>query len=81
MVSQISPTELQGQVLTFRGNQPIMLDNPQTVWVIQSGSVALFAIKMGQDGIEGTRRYLFSAGPGDALFGTSADLTIDTARF
>jgi NHLM bacteriocin system ABC transporter ATP-binding protein len=63
-------TDLSGQLYRVKGNEPILLDDPQTVWVVQSGSVALFAVTM-RDGIqEGVRRYLFSAGSGNALFGT-----------
>lgn len=48
----------------------MLLNQPETMWVIQSGAVALFAVMVG-DGIEGTRHYLFSASSGDALFGTT----------
>lgn len=62
---------LQGQLYTVQGNEPILLDDPQTVWVIQSGSVALFAVTINNGVIEGVRRYLFSAKAGDGLFGTA----------
>ncbi|MFN6487490.1 MULTISPECIES: NHLP bacteriocin export ABC transporter permease/ATPase subunit [unclassified Nostoc] len=64
MVNQLKITDLQGQVCSLKGNEPIQLDDPQIVWVIQSGSVALFAVT------EGTRRYLFSCDSKEALFGT-----------
>lgn len=71
MVGQISVTDLQGQLYRVKGNEPILLDDPQTVWVVQSGSLALFAVTV-QDGVlEGTRRYLFNTGSGEALFGTA----------
>jgi NHLM bacteriocin system ABC transporter ATP-binding protein len=72
MVVQLDTKKLQGQVCKFRANQPMLLNDPETMWVIQSGSIALFAVMVGHDGIEGTRHYLFSASSGDALFGTSA---------
>jgi NHLM bacteriocin system ABC transporter ATP-binding protein len=70
----ISPTirELPGQVYKINGNQPFLLDDPQTVWLVQSGSVALFAVKVNQGVIEGIRRYLFSCDSGAALFGTAS---------
>jgi ATP-binding cassette subfamily C protein len=71
MVMQLGSRELQGQVFKFRGNQPILLHDPNTMWVVQSGSVALFAVTVGQDGIEGTRHYLFKASIEDALFGVA----------
>jgi ATP-binding cassette subfamily C protein len=60
---------LEGQLHVFKGNQPILLDDPQTVWVVQSGSIALFAVTVNNSLTEGTRRYLFSNYPGEALFG------------
>jgi len=63
--------DLQGQLYQVKGNQPILLDDPQTVWVLQSGAVALFAVTVKNGVIEGARRYLCSTEPGDALFGTA----------
>ncbi len=63
---------IQGQLYEVKGNEPILLDNPYQVWVVQSGSIALFAVTV-QDGvIEGTRRYLCNISQGEALFGTAA---------
>ncbi|MEH1796843.1 MULTISPECIES: NHLP bacteriocin export ABC transporter permease/ATPase subunit [unclassified Nostoc] len=58
--------------LLLTGNQSLILDNPQTVWQIESGAIAVFAIPI-QQGIEGVRRYLFGVNPGEVLFGVSAD--------
>jgi NHLM bacteriocin system ABC transporter ATP-binding protein len=57
------------QTLIVKGNQPLLLNDSQKIWLLQSGSVAVFAVTL-NDGIpEGTRRYLFSVEPGEALFG------------
>ena len=61
----------QGQVYIINGNEPILLDNPSRVWVVQSGSIALFAVTVKGAVIEGTRRYLCSISQGEALFGTA----------
>ncbi|MEH1944902.1 MAG: NHLP bacteriocin export ABC transporter permease/ATPase subunit [Nostoc sp.] len=58
--------------LLLASNQSLVLDNPQLVWQIQSGAIALFAIPIEQ-GIEGVRRYLFSVNPGEVLFGISGN--------
>ncbi|MEH2093837.1 NHLP bacteriocin export ABC transporter permease/ATPase subunit [Nostoc sp. 'Peltigera membranacea cyanobiont' 213] len=58
--------------LLLAGNQSLILDNPQTVWQIESGAISVFAIPI-QQGIEGVRRYLFGVNPGEVLFGVSAD--------
>lgn len=71
MVDQFRITDLQGQLCSLKGNEPILLDDPQTVWVVQSGSVALFAVTVKNGVVEGTRRYLFSSNPKEALFGTA----------
>lgn len=67
--SQIS---LRGQVYILQGNEPILLDDPSRVWVIQSGSMALFGVTVKDGVIGGTRRYLSSISQGQALFGTAA---------
>ncbi|AFY58608.1 NHLM bacteriocin system ABC transporter, ATP-binding protein [Rivularia sp. PCC 7116] len=52
----------------FKANQPLLLDDPSVVWMIESGTVALFAVVI-QDGIPvSERRYLFSCNPTEALF-------------
>ncbi|MBW4562724.1 MAG: NHLP bacteriocin export ABC transporter permease/ATPase subunit [Mojavia pulchra JT2-VF2] len=63
---------IQGQLYQITGNEPILLDDPYKVWVIQSGSIALFAVTVKNGVIEGTRRYLCSCSTGEALFGTAA---------
>ncbi|MGB7443290.1 MAG: NHLP bacteriocin export ABC transporter permease/ATPase subunit [Coleofasciculaceae cyanobacterium] len=60
-----------GQIYKLKGNEPILLDDPQKVWVVQSGSIALFAVTVKDGVVEGTRRYLFSVEAEQALFGTA----------
>jgi NHLM bacteriocin system ABC transporter ATP-binding protein len=64
-----------GQLYQVNGNEPILLNDPFRVWVVQSGSVALFAVTLCNGVIAGTRRYLCSIHPGEALFGTDASST------
>jgi len=63
---------LQGQLYRVKGNEPILLDDPQRIWVVQCGSMALFAVTVKDGAIAGTRRYLTSINQGMALFGTAA---------
>lgn len=51
----------------------MLLDNPETIWLIKSGSLALFAINVQHGVPKGKRRYLFSVKAGEAMF--SAMLT------
>ena len=69
MVNQANFKDLQGQLYRVKGNEPILLDDPQKVWLVQSGSMALFAVTVKDSVIEGTRRYLFSISQGEAFFG------------
>ncbi|MBC1223607.1 NHLP bacteriocin export ABC transporter permease/ATPase subunit [Nostoc sp. UCD121] len=62
---------IHGQIYIINGNEPILLNDPSRVWVVQSGSMALFAVTLKHDVIEGTRRYLCSINQGEALFGTA----------
>jgi ATP-binding cassette subfamily C protein len=60
---------LSGQTFVLKGNQPLWLDNPQLVWIVRSGAIALFAVAV-KDGLpEGNRRYLFDVSSDEALFG------------
>ncbi len=55
--------------LRVSGNEPLLLDDPDTVWLIQSGSMAVFAVRV-VDGVpKGARRYLFSLTIDEVLFG------------
>jgi ATP-binding cassette subfamily C protein len=54
------------------GNQPLLLNDPQTVWLVQSGSLALFAVPIKNGEAEGNRRYLFNVYPGEAIFGIAS---------
>jgi len=63
---------LQGKPYQIQGNEPILLNDPDSVWVIQSGTMALFAVTIKSGVVEGSRRYLCSIGKGEALFGTAA---------
>ncbi len=58
------------QLHTFNSNEPILLNDPDTVWLIESGSVSLFTVTVRDRITEENRRYLFSCESGAALFGT-----------
>ncbi|MBD2608970.1 NHLP bacteriocin export ABC transporter permease/ATPase subunit [Scytonema hofmannii FACHB-248] len=64
---------LFGEPYFFKSNEPLLLDNPETIWLIKSGSLALFAINVQHGVPKGKRRYLFSVKVGEAMF--SAMLT------
>ena len=53
-----------------KGNQPLLLNNPQQVWFVKSGLLAIFATKVVNSEVTGSRHYLFSVSAGEAVFGT-----------
>jgi ATP-binding cassette subfamily C protein len=60
-----------GQTYEVKGNEPILLDDLNKIWIIQRGSIALFAVTIEDGVVTGNRRYLCSLNQGDALFGTN----------
>ena len=52
----------------FKANQPLLLDDPSIVWMIESGTVALFAVVIQNGTPISERRYLFSCSSTEALF-------------
>ena len=68
----VNQTNLPGQVYQLKANTPILLNDPQSFWVVQSGSIAIFAVKVDRGAIAGTRRYLYSCNSQEAMFGSVA---------
>ena len=73
MVNSANDRNLLGQLQTFKGNEPIVLDDPRAVWLVRSGSVALFAVATEEDTLVGTRYHLFNCDPKELMFGTIDD--------
>ncbi|AFY78660.1 NHLM bacteriocin system ABC transporter, ATP-binding protein [Pleurocapsa sp. PCC 7327] len=70
MLIQTKTKSLQIERHRFKGNEPLLLDDPNTVWIVQSGSLALFAIALKNSMPDGKRRYLFKVGAKEAMFPT-----------
>ena len=73
MVNQID-REIPGQIFKIKGNEPILLTDPQTVWLVDSGAIAIFAVTVKDNSIAGNRRFLFNCETNEALFGTATSL-------
>ncbi|MBD3884097.1 NHLP bacteriocin export ABC transporter permease/ATPase subunit [Phormidium tenue FACHB-886] len=56
---------------TVRGNLPVLLNDPTCVRTVQSGAIALFAVRTIHGVPVGERRYLFDVEPGSPLFGVA----------
>ncbi|MEA5515378.1 NHLP bacteriocin export ABC transporter permease/ATPase subunit [Nodularia sp. UHCC 0506] len=59
----------QGRIV--KSNEPLLLNDPQTIWFVKSGSLVLHGILVENAEIKGNRRFLFNVGPGEALFGSA----------
>ena len=70
MLKQLDDKELQPQLYKLRGNQSVLLDEPEAFWLIKSGSLSVFTVAIADGVPSGARQHLFSAGVGEALFGT-----------
>ena len=57
-------------------NTPARLDDPQSIWIVMNGTVNVFAVSLDDAVSHGPREFLFSADPGQLLFGFP---TVDTA--
>jgi ATP-binding cassette subfamily C protein len=62
-----------GEPLVLGANAPLPLDDPTLAWIVEAGEAAVFAVELDGTAPLGPRRYVFSARPGEALFGLSSD--------
>ncbi|WP_414572720.1 NHLP bacteriocin export ABC transporter permease/ATPase subunit [Nostoc sp. CCY 9925] len=65
---QVNPSP---KLYSLQANEPLLLNDPKTVWVVQSGTLAVFAARVKNSTVEERRRYLFHVSAGEALFGAA----------
>lgn len=53
------------------GNNPVLLDDAEYVWLVDSGKIDIFLIKMQDGELVNIAKHIFRAEKGDALFGIS----------
>ena len=53
----------------IKGNEPLILNDPNQVWMVQSGSMAIFAVAFVGEVPKGARRYLFTVNADEILVG------------
>lgn len=68
MLNSTKTRDLRGKYHSISDNKSVSLNDPNAIWIVESGCVAVFAITV-HDRTESTRRYLFSVNQGEALFG------------
>jgi NHLM bacteriocin system ABC transporter ATP-binding protein len=74
MLDQVRVVSLAETYYRLKGNEPIVLDDPETVWIVKSGSLAVFASPLKNGIPEGTRRYLFTTRKQQALFAVASEM-------
>jgi hypothetical protein len=57
-----------------KGNIPYVLNDPDRVWEIRTGTLAIFFRKIQESETEVVRRYLFTVESGEILFGIDSAL-------
>ncbi|HLY28793.1 MAG TPA: NHLP bacteriocin export ABC transporter permease/ATPase subunit, partial [Aggregatilineales bacterium] len=62
---------LDGRIITPEGNEPILLTDPEEIWLVYNGQVDVFAATFREGQPYGARHHLFRAYYGQALFGMS----------
>jgi NHLM bacteriocin system ABC transporter ATP-binding protein len=68
MPAQPGESNLVGQSHTLNGNESIILNDPQIVWIVKSGALTIFSTQTQAGVPEGARRYLFRVNAGQAMF-------------
>ena len=58
----------EGEAVLVAGNKPFLIDDPATVWLVQSGRLDVFAVPV-KDGEPGARSHFVGIEPGQAVFG------------
>lgn len=59
------------QCYQLPGNRRLLLNDPERIWWVQSGILAIFAVSVQDQVLVRTHRYLFSCEPGSTLWGTA----------
>lgn len=65
-----SNLEQEPKFTQLHSNESLLLDWPDTFWVVRSGSLLLFALQLEASQLTKTRSYMFTIQAGEALFGS-----------
>jgi NHLM bacteriocin system ABC transporter ATP-binding protein len=61
--------QAEGKLEIVGGNQPFVLDDPESVWLLQHGHIELFSVQIENKQPVGTRHHFCSVESGQLLFG------------
>lgn len=65
----------EAELIDVAGNRPLMLHGCDQVWLVHTGKVDIFAIRMAEGRPMGPQRHLFRAERGGLLFGIDPELS------
>lgn len=78
LVAQIErpqPLEELGERIVTAANRPFLLDDPEVVWLVESGKLELFTVTVERGEPVGARQHFLTVEAGQAAFG------LDTSRY
>lgn len=67
-----------GSIIEVGGNRPLLLTDPDSLWIVEKGTVDVFSVRIQEGRPHGARKYLFSTGENALLFGLQNDLPSDS---
>lgn len=79
--TQVDHDSLGGNAVAeeIAGNKPILLDDPATAWLVQSGRLDVFGVSIENGELVGPRIHMLSAEPGQLVFGMSVGPSAELA--
>jgi ATP-binding cassette subfamily C protein len=63
----------QGERVQALANQPFLIDDPMALWVVESGKVEIFTVRVEAGAPVGSRTHFLSVEPGGGFFGLDSD--------
>ncbi|MBD2462684.1 NHLP bacteriocin export ABC transporter permease/ATPase subunit [Oscillatoria sp. FACHB-1407] len=74
-LEQAQRWRIQSSLHAMKGNEILVLNDPQQIWIVEFGSLAVFAVPFEEGHPEGERRHLFNVTVGQAMFGAATPPT------
>src|SRR5690349_17224601 len=70
MLKEATPRQLvpPGSLFEAQANRPVVLDDPESAWVVETGTVDLFLVTQQDGEPTGPRRHILRVGAGQAIF-------------
>jgi NHLM bacteriocin system ABC transporter ATP-binding protein len=62
-----------GEVMTISGNQPLLLDDPDSLFLLETGKVEIFTVDIRDGETVGSRTHFVTVEPGGTFFGMDLD--------